>query len=547
MTYNKPTRGRCNLGITMTLLLGAAAAAFAQAAQHSTAPIPSIAHTDGRYALMVDGTPYLELGAQIHNSSAWPSTMPAVWAAIEAINANTMEAPVYWEAMEPEQGHFDFSQVDMLVDQSRQHGVRLVLLWFGTWKNGSGHYIPQWMKQDGARYPHLILEGGRSVDSLSPHAPATLEADKYAFSRLMQHLKAKDPQRTVIMVQVENETGVYGAVRDHSAAAEALFHQNVPAAVLKSMGKEQQGSWSQVFGQEADGFFQSWAVATYVNAVAAAGKAEYDIPMYTNAALRDPLHFGKQGNWESGGPTDDVLPIWKAVAPAIDILAPDIYLSDHARYTKVLDLYATNDNALLVPETGNQPDFARYCFAAIGHGALGWAPFGVDQSPDLTLSAAEKFTRESARQQFAYNFDVLRPMDRLIARLNFEGKVKGSAEDESVHSERLNFGEWTAVVSYGLPAFGMGKAPQGNQQPHGEALIAELGPGEYLVAGYAARIDFEPAAKSAGAQRQFLTVEEGSYTAGKWTRARILNGDETDYGLNFTTSPRVLRVTLATY
>lgn len=104
----------------------------------------------------------------------------------------------------------------MLIDQSREHGVRLVVLWLGTWKNGSGHYIPQWMKQDGAKYPHLHGENGRAVDSLSPHAPATLEADNQAFSHLMQHLKAKDPQRTVIMVQVENETGGYGAVRDHS-------------------------------------------------------------------------------------------------------------------------------------------------------------------------------------------------------------------------------------------------------------------------------------------------------------------------------------------
>jgi beta-galactosidase GanA len=537
------------IGSILALLLAVASglASFAQVAQHSSAPLPTLVHIDGHSALMVDGAPYLMLGAQIHNSSSWPAAMPAVWAAIEGMKANTMEAPVYWETMEPEQGRFDFSQVDMLIDQSREHGVRLVLLWFGTWKNGSGHYIPQWMKQDEAKYPHLTGENGRALDSLSPHAPATLAADKRAFSRLMQHLKANDPQRTVIMVQVENETGVYGAVRDHSPVAEALFQKDVPQAVLKGMGKEQGGSWTKVFGQEAAGFFQSWAVATYVNEVAQAGKAEYALPMYVNAALRDPLHFGRQGTWESGGPTDDVLPIWKAAAPAIDILAPDIYHSDHARYAKVLDLYATEDNALLVPETGSQADYARFCFSAIGHGALGWAPFGVDQADGSFAGAAELSARESARQQFTYNFELLRPIDRLIARLNFEGKVKGSAEDESVHAESFNFGEWTALISYGLPGFGMGKAPQGNQTPRGEALVAQLGPGDFLVAGYAARIDFQAAGNSAGQQRQFLAVEEGTYVAGKWTRTRILNGDETDYGLNFTTNPRLLRVTLATF
>jgi beta-galactosidase GanA len=548
MLQVRPVFEKFKVGSIFALLLAIGGLpSFAQTAQHSPAPLPTLVHSGGRYALMVDGAPYLMLGAQIHNSSSWPAAMPGVWSAIEGMKANTMEAPVYWETLEPEQGHFDFAQVDMLIDQSREHGVRLVLLWFGTWKNGSGHYIPQWMKQNEAKYPHLLGENGRAVDSLSPHAPATLEADKQAFSRLMQHLKARDPQRTVIMVQVENETGVYGAVRDHSPAAEALFQNDVPQAVLKSMGKEQGGSWAKVFGQEADGFFQSWAVATYVNEVAKAGKAEYALPMYANAALRDPLHFGRQGTWESGGPTDDVLSIWKAAAPAIDILAPDIYHSDHARYAKVLDLYATKDNALLVPETGSRADYARFCFSAIGHGALGWAPFGVDQPNGSSTGAAELSARESARQQFTYDFEVLRPIDRLIARLNFEGSVKGSAEDESVHAESLNFGEWTAVVSYGLPGFGMGNAPQGNQTPRGEALVAQLGPGEFLVAGYAARIDFQAAGSPAGHQRQFLAVEEGTYVAGKWTRTRILNGDETDYGLNFTTNPRLLRVTLATF
>ena len=540
--------GRAKVGLMLTMLVaaGAGAACSAQGAR-AGAPLPMLVQANGRYALMVDGAPYLMLGAQVHNSSAWPATMPAVWAGVEGMKANTLEAPVYWETMEPEEGRFDFAQVDMLVDQSREHGVRLVLLWFGTWKNGSGHYIPQWMKRDEAKYPHLVGVSGRAVDSLSPHAPATLQADKRAFARLMQHLKAKDPQHTVIMVQVENETGVYGPVRDHSPEAEALFRKDVPQAVLKGMGKEQGGSWAQVFGQEADGFFQSWAVATYVNEVARAGKAEYALPMYVNAALRDPLHFGRQGTWESGGPTDDVLPIWKAAAPSIDILAPDSYFSDHARYAKVLDFYATKENALLVPETGSGPDFARYCFAAIGHGALGWAPFGVDQANRSGGGAADGAAREGAGQQFSYNYEVLRPMDRLIARLNFEGKVKGSAEDENVHAESLVFGEWTAVVSYGLPGFGMGRAPQGNQPPRGEALVAQLGPGEFLVAGYAVRVDFQAMGDAAGRQRQFLAVEEGTYVAGKWTRTRIWNGDETDYGLNFSTGPRLLRVTLATY
>lgn len=535
--------------LCLALCLSFASQVFAQT---PPAPlvIPKLVQQNGRYALIVDGAPYLMLGAQVNNSSAWPTSMRQVWPAVEAMQINTLEAPVYWEELEPAPGRFNFAQVDMLIEQSRQHKVRLVLLWFGTWKNGSGHYIPRWMKLDEERYPHVVTAKGVPVDSLSPHSKFTLEADKRAFTALMRHLKLKDPQHTVIMVQVENESGTYGSVRDHSPAAEALFAQNVPAAALKAMGKtqtgaSQEGTWQQVFGDEADGIFQTWHVASYIEQVAAAGKAEYPLPFYANAALRDPIHPGKQGNWESGGPTDDVLALWKAAAPSIDVLAPDIYMSDYKKYMAVLDLYARPDNALMVPETGNSSDYARFCFAAIGHGALGWAPFGMDFTGYANFPNGAAKIDDALLKQFSFNFADLRPIARLIARLTFEGKVKGAAEDESTHIQRLDFGDWTAVVSYGLPQFGAGQPAPGNKPPTGEALIAQLGPNEFLVTGYNARVDFEP--KAEGRQRQFLAVEEGTYKGEEWDRARIWNGDQSDYGLNFLTTPQLLTVTLATY
>ena len=508
--------------------------------------MPRVVKQDGRFALMVDGAPFLMLGAQVNNSSAWPAEMAKVWPTMELLGVNTVEAPVYWEEMEREEGRFDFAQVDGLVDQARGHDVRLVLLWFGTWKNGSGHYTPQWMKRDEAKYPHVVGEKGRRVDSLSPLAPATLAADKRAFAALMRHLKEKDGDRhTVIMVQVENESGTWGAVRDHSPAAEAAFAGTVPGPVLKATGKAA-GTWSAVFGEDAPGVFHSWAVASYIEQVAAAGKREYPLPMYANAALRDPLHPGRQGSWESGGPTDDVLDVWKAVAPSLDVLAPDIYMPEYAKYVKTLELYARPDNALMVPETGRSPEYARFCFRTIGMGGLGWAPFGMDMVDRIDFPAGARM-EELAHGEFRYNFQVLRPIDRLIARLNFSGKVQGAAEDDAdeTHTERLKFGDWTAVVTYGMPVFGSGMKPKGNHPATGEALIAQLGPNEFLVTAYAARVDFEPAA--AGMQRQFLAVEEGSYAGETWTRSRIVNGDQSDYGLNFQGDARLLRVTLATY
>jgi beta-galactosidase GanA len=101
---------------------------------------------DGRYALFVDDAPYLMLGGQVHNSSAWPAMLGKVWPAMEYLHVNTVEIPVYWEQIEPRQGQFDYSLVDALLAQAREHNLRLVLLWFGTWRNGSQHYMPEWMK-----------------------------------------------------------------------------------------------------------------------------------------------------------------------------------------------------------------------------------------------------------------------------------------------------------------------------------------------------------------------------------------------------------------
>lgn len=503
---------------------------------------PQLVERNGHYALFVDGAPYLILGAQVNNSSAWPAMLPKVWPAIEEQHANTVEMPIYWEQFEPQQHHFDYTVIDILLTQAREHHLHLVLLWFGTWKNGSGHYTPEWMKLAPTVYPHMLDAKGQPIDSLSPHSPATLEADTQAFSAFMRHLKAADPQHTVIMVQVENEPGTWGAVRDQSPAAEKLFQADVPASLLKALNSSQTGTWQQVFGPDADEFFHAWSVASYIGRVAAAGKAIYPLPLYSNAALRDPINPGRPPRYESGGPTDNVLSIWKAAAPALDLLAPDIYLSDTARYEKVLDLYSRPDNALFVPETGNSPAFSPVLFAALGHGAIGFSPFGLDYTGYSNAPLGATRINEEAIAPFAMNYKLIAPIDREIARLNFEGKLQAVTEQTAKPSVSLSFGTWKAEISYGLPQFGSGKRPPGNSEPIGRALVAQLAPDEFLVTGFFCRVDF-----STTKPRQFLSVEEGSYQSGKFIPARIWNGDQTDYGLNFTSAPQVLRVKLSTY
>jgi len=527
------------------LLVLSAVNALAQPAQH---PIPRIVEKDGRHALLVDGQPFLILGAQVNNSSAWPAELPKVWPAVEYMHCNTVAMPVYWEQFEPQPGRFDYSVLDALLSGAREHHVHLVLLWFGTWKNGSAHYIPEWMKLQPERYPRMLDARGQPVDSPSPFAEETLKADIHAFSALMHHLKQTDAQRTVLMVQVENEAGTWGAVRDYSSAAQKAFAAPVPVDLLNALHKPAgQATWSAAFGDDAGEFFHAWFVAHYIEQVAAAGKSIYPLPLYANAALRDPLNPGRPPSYESGGPTDNVIPIWRAAAPSLDFVAPDIYMGDSPRYLKVLDLYARPDNALFVPETGNSANFARYFFAALGHGAIGFSPFGMDYSRYSNAPLGASRINEELLAPFALNYVLAGPLDREIARLNFEGRLQAVSEEKDGPEQALSAGDWRVSVKYGLTQFGPADHPKGNPEPIGGALVAQLSDNEFLVAGIHCRVDFQTVGDASANKRQFLRVEEGSFENGVFHPLRIWNGDQTDWGLNFTSVPQLLRVKLSTY
>ena len=276
----------------VTSVLGFVLAVFlTPIAPAQSSDLPRLEKRDGRFALIVDGKPFLVLGGQIGNSSAWPATLPGVWSAAEAMHANTVEAPVYWEQMEPAKGTFDFSNVDLLVTQARQHHLRIVLLWFGTWKNGQNHYVPEWIKSDPSAYPREENAYGKLLDVMSPNSPANLDADKTAFAALLRHVKSIDAaQHTVIMIQVENESGSVGSIRDFSPAAQKQFDAAVPPDFARALHLPAGGNWTKTFGPDADESFAAYSTAHYIGEVAAAGKAEYPLLMYCNVWFAYPVH-----------------------------------------------------------------------------------------------------------------------------------------------------------------------------------------------------------------------------------------------------------------
>jgi hypothetical protein len=512
---------------------------------HAQVPIPSIQEKNGRHALLVNGAPFLVLGGQAHNSSAWPKMLPKVWLAIETMHANTLEVPIYWEQVEARQGKYDFSLIDTLLMQSRAHKVHLVLLWFATWKNGSNHYMPAWMKKDAGKYPNITGRDGKPIDSPAPDAQATVEADTRAFAAVMRYLKQADPQRTVIMVQVENEPGAWNSVRDFAPAAQKAFEGPVPAELLQPpvltalhVPAGSTGSWREVFGSRADEYFHAWSIARFIGKVAAAGKKEYPLPLYVNAALRDPLSNPEATTYESGGPTDNVLPIWKVAAPAVDILAPDIYLSGAEKVLKVLDLYDRPDNPLFVPEAGLIPENVKYLYPMLGHGGIGFSPFGID---DNTLGAARPEAMEKLAP-YAKEYAILAPMMRQVAKWSFEDKIRAVVEHEDHGEQKADLDGWEASVTFGT---GRGYPLPGNTPPTGKVMIVQLDEDQFILVGTGCRITFHPTGKNADKAWQYLKVEEGIFDNGRFQSLRILNGDETDWGGPlFGDKPAVLQVTL---
>ncbi len=354
------------LALLSTLLLATPAAAQ---------DIPHLERRGEATQLVVDGEPFLILGGELGNSSSSSRDyMRGRWSKLEAMHLNTVLAPVTWELIEPEQGKFDFSSVDWLLEDARAHRMRLVLLWFGTWKNSTSSYAPAWVKRDSRRFARTPGAGGVQQEILSVFDRDTREADARAFAALMRHLEQADgEQHTVLMVQVENEIGFLPHARETSQTAEQFFAEPVPAAL-----DPRRRSWREAFGDEADERFQAWHYARFADAVAAAGKREYPLPLYVNGAQGRP--GVAPGDYPSGGPLAHLAKEWRAGAPSIDFIAPDIYF---ANFAEIADRYYASGNPLFIPEANrpSDPRVAANALRSIGQlAAFGFSPFAIEDA-----------------------------------------------------------------------------------------------------------------------------------------------------------------------
>ena len=183
-----------------------------------------------------------------------------------------------------------------------------------------------------------------------------------------------------------SQSGSLGSVRDFSPAAEKLFQSQVPGDLVQAL-HQHPGNWKEVFGADADETFSAYAVAHYINQIAVAGKAEYPLPLYVNNWLKYRPDAIPGVNYPSGGPTYNMIDVWKAAAPAIDMIGPDIYMDDSDAYREVLNAYRRPDNPLWVPETGGSDADAKYFF-------MHWARARSDfRRSELITPAGPSLTR----------------------------------------------------------------------------------------------------------------------------------------------------------
>ena len=505
--------------------------------------------------LIVDGEPFLILGGELGNSTASdPDYLKPLWPKLTGIGVNTLFTPVEWDQIEPVQGQFDFRVIDSVVAQARENKTRLVLLWFGAWKNSMSVYAPAWVKRDSATYDLARDKAGVAQNILSPFDPDNLKADTTAFVALMTHLKATDTHHTVIMVQVENEIGMLPVVRDYSPAANAAFAGQVPPALTAWLrahkgkldpkldaqwaagGYRHKGTWTEVFGdsEATEEIFQAWGYATFVEAESKAGKAAYNLPMFVNAALNRP---GKRpGEYPSAGPLPHLFDIWKAGAPSIDILAIDHYWADFTDWARRFKRY---DNPLLIPEA-NQAGFSQApgnAFFAFGElDAMSFSPFSIEDLPagDLLIKTYATLKSLTPLLLAHQGKGVMRGFK---APVSFDSKL-----DETPQTFDLGGYRFTATMIY--PWIARDKQDVAS---HG-GLIVQTGKDEFIVAGTGITVTFsDPKGHDQIGIEQII---EGHMEDGKFIEGRWLNGDQSHQGRHLRIPPdetAVLRLRLYRY
>ncbi len=516
-------------------------AALSVAGTHA-ADLPHVRAGDGAEQLLVHGQPFLIRGGELGNSSAGTAAQAdAILPAMARLHLNTVLMPVAWEQVEPKEGAFEFGILDHWIDIARQQQLHLVLLWFGTWKNAFSEYAPDWVKADMKRFPRAQSAHGVPLEILSTFGTETLRADSRAFRSLMAHVREKDRERqTVLMVQVENEMGYLGPGRDRSPEADREFDGPVPRELMAGLAARRTelspelaahfnprgGVWREVFGEAANEVFMAWRYALFVNSVAEAGKKEYPLPMYVNAQL--PSSMERPGEYPSGGPHPYYLAVYRAMAPAIDFYAPDIYWPEFEYWVK---RYQVHGNPIFIPEAkmDSAPWNALYAYGAAR--AIGFCPFGIDS---LRPPAGPGDSEPAIMQVYA----ALSNLEDMLPVAQNAGRTRGLV----LHANSPRASQSVALDGYVFEASLSRAWSTGSLLAHdGGMLLIESRPDEFFVVGSGLTVKMSRDPDTDAQMSGIASIEEVSRAGAEWVVSARLNGDQSNQGRQLTMDPRNIR------
>ena len=502
------------------------------------ADVPAILKSATGGQLIVDGKPYLILGGELGNSSAeTASQADTILPRLAQMHVNTVLMPVAWEQIEPIEGSFDFSILDHWIDVAREQHMHLVLLWFGSWKNGFSSYVPTWVKEDTKRFPRAIGADGSQLEILSTLGTETLNSDSRAFSELMKHTWQKDrDQQTVLMVQVENEVGYLGRGRDRSDAANRLFKSAVPPDLVRKLESSRDSfspelrahfnsvgkSWPEVFGEAADEVFMAWNYARYIESVAAKGKHAYPLPMYVNCQLPAPAE--RAGEYPSGGPHPYYLQVYRVTAPSLDFYSPDIYWPNFEYW---IDRYKFSGNAVFVPEARleSAPYNAFYAYGEAG--ASGFSPFAIESLPGTADTNAS-----GPRIKDVY--ETLSSMSDILPSLQASGSTRGLV----LHSNSPRPTQTVTLAGYLFEATLSRSWPAKTLlTDDGAMIVLKTAENEFYIAGSGLTVSFFRDPDVDSKLSGIASIEEVTRSNGNWIALRRLNGDQTNQGRQLSLPP----------
>jgi beta-galactosidase GanA len=517
--------------------------------------LPHLKKSASGTSLMVKGKPFLIRGGELGNSTAADlGQVHAFWPKLHSLHMNTVLVPVYWELMEPEEGRFDFSLLDSILQDARKEDMHLVLLWFGSWKNSMSCYVPAWVKSDYKRFPRARNSRNEAMEILTPFSTANMQADIKAFRALMKHLKAFDrEQSTVIMIQVENEIGMIPDARDYHPDALKAFAGAVPNELMaylvknreyltpelkdwwKTAGNKPSGSWEQVFGKgtTTEELFMAWHFALYTGEVARAGKEEYPLPMFVNAALSKPGQ--KPGEYPSAGPLPHLFDLWRAGAPAIDFYAADIY---NPFFKEWLSRYNRQGNIIFIPEIfRSRQNGANALYLAGEYDGLGFSPFAIE-SHELPSD-----------ENLAEAYGVLEQLESLIHERPGSTKKAGVLLGYKEPTRELVMGNYRFHFSLELLDRYADKRNASDSSYRAGGILIQLSDDEFILAGTGLIVTVEPVVKNT-IKAGISSVDAGIFEKGEWKSIQRLNGDQTHQGRHVrlpNTSFSILRLYLYQY